>query len=308
LEKILHYNLDKHLGDGKYGEYYLAWDGGLDRIVLVEFLGAALALDDSFRDRFDNDMKKLAEIDHDHIAGFYALQEGEGKLFVLREYVEGRTLKELIAESTFSYALFLGYAIQMTEGLRAAHKALVLHRNLSSQNIILDDKKKVKLVNFGLPGKIDHISGDAPPGPYDYYLAPEQVDNQLESPQTDFYSLGVVFYEMLTGDLPFKGATRRELFRSIQNDNPDFSSEAAGRMPPDGRLLIEKLLSKNGSDRFRDAEELLVTLRAMLDYHFNRLENVDKQPPHKSPRTYLLLSVLVILIIIFWLVVSTVYR
>ncbi|MBN1212342.1 MAG: serine/threonine protein kinase [candidate division Zixibacteria bacterium] len=308
MEKILHYNLDKHLGDGKYGEYYLAWDGGLDRIILVEFLGPALALDDSFRDRFDNDMKKLADIDHEHIAGFYALQEGEGRLFVLREYVEGRTVKELIAESEFSYALFLGYAIQMTAGIKAAHEALILHRNIASQNIIVSDKKKVKLVNFGLPGKIDHIGLDEPPGAYDYYLAPEQTRNQFESPETDLYSLGMVFYEMLARDLPFKGATRRELFRSIQNDAPDFSTGPAAQIPPDGRLLIEKLLSKDGSDRFRDADELLITLQAMLDYHFNRSEISERHAKHKSPRTYLLLSVLVILIIIFWLVISTVYR
>jgi len=308
LEKILHYNLDKHLGCGKYGEYYLAWDSGLDRIVLVEFLGPALALNDSFRDRFDNDMKKLAEIDHEHIADFYALQDGEGKLFVLREYVEGRSLKEISAESSFSYALFLGYAIQMTEGIKAAHEALILHRNIASQNVIINDKKRVKLTNFGLPGKLDHISGDEPPGAFDYYLAPEQTEGQLESPETDLYSLGVVFYEMLTRDLPFKGATRRELFRNIQNDDPDFNTGPAGQIPPDGRLLIEKLLSKNGGDRFRDAEELLITLQAMLDYHFNRSEISERHAHHKSPRTYLLLSVLVILIIIFWLVISTVYR
>jgi len=308
LEKILHYNLDKHLGDGKYGEYYLAWDSGLDRIVLVEFLGTALALDDSFRDRFDNDMKKLAEIGHEHIADFYALQEGEGRLFVLREYVEGRTIKELIAKGGFSYALFLGYAIQMTEGFKAAHEALILHRNVASQNVLIDDKKKVKLVNFGLPGKLDHISGDEPPGAYDFYLAPEQTEGQLESLETDLYSLGVVFYEMLTGDLPFKGATRKELFQSIQKDEPDFNTGRARQIPPDGRLLIEKLMSKNRGDRFRDTEELLVTLQAMLDYHFNRSEISEKYAKHKSPRTYLLLSVLVILIIIFWLVISTVYR
>ena len=109
---------------------------------------------------------------------------------------------------------------------------------------------------------------------------------------------------MRTRDVPFTGATRQELFQSIQNDDPDFNTGRAGKIPPDGRLLIEKLMSKNRGDRFRDAEELLITLQAMLDYHFNRSEISEKHARHKSPRTYLLLSVLVILIIIFWLVIS----
>lgn len=309
MDKILHYNLDKKLGDGKYGEYYLAWDSGLDRVVMIEFLSPALALNDVFRNRFAADMQKLAEIDHDHIARFYALEEAEGKLFIIREYIEGRSLKDIIAGETFSYALFLNYAIQIVTGLKAAHEVMVVHRSICSQNIVIDEKKKIKLVNFGLPGKLDNIGGEQPPSAYDFYLSPEQTENMLEDQYSDLFSLGVVFYEMLTGKRPFEGQSRKALFNAIRTEEPDFTvMSPAGQVPPDGRLLIEKLLSKNVRDRFRDDEELLVTLKAMLAYHFKRVDNCEKQPKHQSPRTYALISVLVVLLIIFWLVVSTVYR
>lgn len=308
LDKILHYNLEKDLGEGRYGERYMAWDEGLDRIVLVEFVCASLALDEDFRRRFRVDMDKLGKIEHENIAAFYALEETGGKFFIIREYIEGRTLKEILAEEALSYTLFLSYALQLVKALGEAEEQMVVHRSVASQNIVIGGDKKLRLVNFGLAGGCDTGGHRETISPYEFYLAPEQTENQPEDTYSDMFSLGVVFYEMLTRRLPFRAGDREGLFRAIREETPDFDNEAAREMPPDGRLLIEKLMSKNPAERFRDFQELRATLETMQAYHFQRVDSPDYMAKHKNPRTYLMISILVALIIIFWMVISTVYK
>jgi len=300
--------LDKSLGEGRYGERYMAWDSGLDRVVLIEFVNVSLALDEDFRRRFTADMDKMESVRNDNIADFYAFEEAEGKCFIIREYVEGQTLKELLAEKTLSYALFLSYALQMVKALQAAQEQLVVHRNITSQNVIVGSDKKLRLVNFGLSGRFDTGGHRESISPYDFYLAPEQTENKPEDNLSDMFSLGVVFYEMLTRRLPFRAGDRDTLFKSIREDIPDFDNETAREIPPDGRLLIEKLLSKNPAERFRDFEELYVTLEMMQTYYFRREESPDYMEKHKNPRTYLMISILVALVIILWLVIFTVNK
>lgn len=300
--------MEKDLGEGRYGKRYLAWDEGLDRVVLVEFISVGLALDEDFRRRFRVDMDKLEKIRHDNIAAFYAFEETEGKFFIIREYIEGRTLKEILAEGPLSYALFLSYALQLAKALGVAEEQMIVHRNVASQNIIIGSDRKLRLVNFGLAGQRETGVRRETISPYEFYLAPEQTENQPEDSLSDQFSLGVVFYEMLTGRLPFQGGDRETLFKAIRKDMPDFDNDVARQMPPDGRLLIEKLLSRNPAERFRDFEELRVTLETMQAYHFHRVESPDYMVKHKDPRTYLMISILVALIIILWLVISAVYK
>ena len=309
MKKILHYHLADKIADGRYGPIYPSWDNGLDRGIVLEMIEGCPVLDAEIQDHFLEQMRLLTQLEKNpHIGAFYSLERSEGKSFIVREYVEGKTLKELICTENFAYGEFLNYAIQMAKGLKAIHEIGLIHGQVCPMHIIITPVNRVKFINTSLPLKLEESPGQSHLNPFDFYLAPEQITGEKITSQTDCFSLGVVFYEMLTRHLPFVGGDRQTLYQSIDEEDPDLEIFQKKRIPPDARLLIEKMLSKDPQDRFDSDDELLITLEEMADYHIKAAGYAQSGEAYSSPRKYIMLSVLAILIIILWLVISNYHQ
>jgi serine/threonine protein kinase len=219
--------------------------------------------------------------------------------------VEGETVKELISAEPFTYYLFLNIAVQIIKGVRLAHECGVVHGNISPYNIVISKRGNARLVDFGLPGDRGRDrTGSGDIGHLEY-LSPEQLEGREPTEASDLFSLGIVFYEMLTGHLPFTGESQTQLRENILCEEPDMESEAALALPHDARLLIEKLLSRNPIHRGTNAREIQITLEEMIANQPAAIE-VESPPQDRwSPRTYMALSVLALLLIILWLVLTT---
>jgi serine/threonine-protein kinase len=305
LEKILHYEGARKLGGEDKPDTYLSFDDQRDCSVVIRLLDDSVASDRVFRRQFDEKMRRLGRRDRHHIGEFFELESYHDRHFAVREYVEGTTVKELVTAEPFSYYLFLNMAIQIVKGLKVAHECGVVHGNISSHNIIISKRGEAKIVDFCLPGdRGRERSGSGNVGHVEY-LSPEQLEGRTPSEASDFFALGVVFYEMLTGRLPFTGESQTSLREAILSDPPDMDSDPASVLPNDARLIIEKLLSRNPLHRGENARELQVTLEQMVGNQPAAAVVENSREDRWSPRTYMLVSILALLLMILWLVITT---
>ncbi len=305
MEKILQYDGARNLADESKPDSYLSYDSLREIPVVVRILNESASDDTVFIERFNEKMRRLERRDRHHIGPFYQLQSFESKQLAVREYIEGESVKQLITAEPFTFYLFLNLAIQIVKGLKVAHDCAVVHGNISSFNIIVSKRGEARLVDFCLPSdRNKDRSGSGYVGHLNY-LSPEQLEGRVPSEASDLYSLGVVFYEMLTGELPFHGTSSHELRENILTQPPDFKADCTMALPSDGRLLLEKLLSRNPLHRGTNVTELLVTLQEIVA-NLPVAHAIKESPQDKwSPRTYQMLSVLALLLIILWLIVTT---
>jgi serine/threonine protein kinase len=208
---ISHYNILAKLGEGGMGVVYKAQDTNLDRIVALKFLPKHLLCDEKAKTRFLNEAKAASSLDHQNVATIYEIDEVGGEWFMAMAYVEGKSLKQMIKEKTFSIQEFLKIAIQIAEGLNAAHRKEVIHRDVKSDNIMITKDGLVKVTDFGL-AKLRGVSTITASGTVlgtFEYMSPEQAQGLPLDYRSDIFSFGVVMYEMITGRMPFRGSTRQ---------------------------------------------------------------------------------------------------
>jgi len=302
VQKLLHYHISRKLGEGKHGEVSLGWDSGLDRVVAIKCLSRGL-IPDNLREQFLNDMQRLARLNDPHIGVFYSLELIDSQQYIVREYIEGDTIKDLVRAGLFEYERFLALGCQLTGTLQRMHEAGLFHLNITSQNVFVTRSGQAKLLDFGLPfdkarsAVTEVCHGDL------VYLAPEQISGDQVDERTDMYSLGIVFYEMLTGKLPFPTDERSALKRAILDGCPDFTSQEARAIPSEATLLLKKLLAGNPDDRFASTAGLHVTLEEMLSFRHEDRHFPTRAEPARTPRQYLILAVLVVLLLVVWIVV-----
>ncbi|MEJ2050606.1 MAG: serine/threonine-protein kinase [Calditrichota bacterium] len=219
-KKILHYRIIKELGRGGMGVVYLADDTKLSRQVAIKFLPGEFTGNSEERARFLVEAKAAASLNHPHIATIYAIEEADGHLFMVMEYIEGQELKEIIKSEIPNLQTAINYATQIAEGLQAAHEKGIIHRDIKSSNIMITPKGQVKIMDFGLAQvagigteltKEDTTLGTAA------YMSPEQAQGEFVDNRADIWSFGVVLYEMLTGRLPFTGTYEPKIRTSGSN-------------------------------------------------------------------------------------------
>jgi serine/threonine protein kinase len=302
VDSVLHYSLVRKLEE-KF-ETYQAWDGQRNAMVAIRFVRSEVAGDPEFHRRFEKSVKQLELLHEPHIGEFYSLESDNGRYFVVREFIEGQTLKQLVEREKFTYDAFLHLAVQIARAIQSAHRAGIIHGHFSAHNIVVTPRGQVKIVDFGVAGWPVRDSDTTLLTSRLAYLSPEQIDNNPPDARSDFFSLGIIFYEMLTGELPFTGENGQEIRESILHDPIDLESEFGDLLPHDARLLLEKMLDHDPDERIGDADVLRATLDEMLAQHMLGRRLPDSPPHHASPRTYIMLSVLTALIIIFWLVVA----
>jgi len=256
------YEILEEIGKGGMGIVYKAKDTKLDRVVALKFLPAELTQDVEFRERFIQEAKTAAALNHPNISIIHEIDEDEGQTFIAMEYIGGKSLKEKIKSGFLSLDQTVDIAAQVASGLREAHSRGIVHRDIKPANIMLTEKGQAKIVDFGiakLAGKMEITRAGATIGTV-AYMSPEQAKGEKVDLRSDIWSLGVVLYEMLTGQLPFKGDHDQSVIYSILNEEPRSPKELREDLPDSMSALIGRTLQKNPSDRFPSADDFLNAL------------------------------------------------
>lgn len=262
-ELIGEYRVTHFLGEGGMGEVYLGVHQKLERPAAIKILGAG-ASDPSFKTRFFNEARLQASLHHPNIAALYDFQEQGDELLIFMEYIDGESLDDLITRRAFSPAESLGVFASVCEAVAYIHQNGIVHRDIKSQNIKLTGAGTVKLLDFGIAkGAESHgltQTGGIIGTPY--YLSPEQLEGKPATPHTDIWALGVLLYEMLTGELPFRGDTLSSLVLRITLAHFKAPEEINPGIPRDVANIVKKCLKKVEGDRYKSVDELIRAIRA----------------------------------------------
>ena len=263
------YTLVDVLGGGGMAKVYLAHDNVLDRHVALKVLREEYADDEGFVERFRREAKNAASLTHPSIVQIYDQGRSEdGSYYIAMEHVPGGTLKERIArEGPLSPAEAVGIASQVAEALRVAHDRGIVHRDIKPHNVLLSTSGEAKVADFGIARaassrtitETDLVLGTAA------YMSPEQVGGERVGPASDLYSLGVVLYEMLTGELPYRAEDPIATAMQHLNRPPPHPRDANPAVPEELDAMTAKLLAKDPADRYASAAELADDLSRIRD-------------------------------------------
>ncbi len=304
MENLLHYNINECLGSGKNGDSLLAWDPGLDRLVMLKLLNRDATAEPSWEESFRASMEALAGVDEKCLIPFYSLERDGDRRFVVRGFASGESVAHRTARGAIGYLIFLKVALSAARALQAVHASDRLHGNICAGNVIVDESGSACLVDAGLGPTRDEISRLEITTRDLVFLAPEQITSGEIDVRSDIYSLGMVLYVLFVGRPPFVTDSTEQLRRMILDESVKFDAARAGRLPGDARLLLRKLLAKAPEDRMADSEELCRTLEEMLSFHTEHGSEPIDSKRSGSPRQYLMLSLLALLLIILWIVIS----
>ena len=264
-ETISHYKILEKLGEGGMGVVYKAQDTKLDRLVAIKFLPPHLTSDSVEKERFIHEAKAASALSHPNITTIHEIDEFEGQMFMVMEYCEGKTLKQLIEQKTLSINKVLDLGIQVCEGLNAAHKKGVIHRDIKSDNIVITPENQVKIMDFGLAklkGAAKLTTAGTTLGTA-AYMSPEQASGAKVDLRSDVFSLGVVLYEMITGQLPFKGEHQAAIIYSIINETPEPLARYKANVPDGLQRIVGKALRKDVGTRYQSAADLIADLKEL---------------------------------------------
>ncbi len=265
--KISHYSIVDKLGEGGMGIVYKADDTKLKRFVALKFLQPQMFENEDHRQRFIREAQTAAILDHPNICPIFEIDEDDGLIFISMAFIEGETLKEKIrASGPMAVDEVLGIAAQVVQGLDAAHKHGVVHRDIKSANIMVTAEGQARITDFGLAkssggtevSKTTRSVGTAA------YMSPEQGRGEAVDHRTDIWSLGVVMYELLTGELPFRGEYEAAVIYSLVNENPKPIEQLRPGIPDAVRRIVERAMEKEPEERFQTAAEFLTALKAAL--------------------------------------------
>jgi serine/threonine protein kinase len=295
---ISHYQVLSLLGAGGMGEVYLAQDPRLDRTVALKILPSDLAADPESMQRFEREARAASALNHPNVATIYDVGESDGIHFIAMEHVEGETLASRIGGRRLSPSEVIDIAVEVADALDVAHAKGITHRDIKPANLMLTQRGHVKVLDFG----IAKITCDAEPtrrddwsaeprtavgsvigsGPY---MSPEQIAGGHVDPRSDVFSLGIVIYQMGTGQLPFSGATREEMMEGILHAAPEPITRLNSDIPSELERITFKCLEKSADARYQSARELLTelwVLKRQLDARVTpasvRFEFLRQQP------------------------------
>lgn len=256
---ISHYKILEKLGEGGMGAVYKAQDLKLDRVVALKFLPQQLSASEQNKARFIQEAKAASSLNHPNILTIHDIDEHDGQLFIVMEYVEGETIKAKIRNEKLTMPQILEWASQIADGLRAAHEKGIIHRDVKSDNFMVTKDGRAKIMDFGLAklkGSGNLTKTGSTVGTI-AYMSPEQFQGEAADQRSDIWSFGVVFYEMLTGELPFKAEHEAGWMYSIVNEQPLVPSALDRRISHQVDSLVMKMLQKDRSQRYQSVEELL---------------------------------------------------
>jgi eukaryotic-like serine/threonine-protein kinase len=271
------YRLEARIGAGGMSTVYRALDETLERRVAIKLMHRELSSDSDELERFRREARAVAQLSHPHIVGVIDAGEDDGRPYIVFEYVEGETLKERIRRlGPLPIPEAVAYAIEIARALGAAHARHIVHRDVKPQNVLIDEEGSAKVTDFGIARTLDEegLTADGRVIGTTDYVSPEQALGHPVTGQSDLYSLGIVLYEMLTGDVPFKGDSQvavamkhvREPLPDVQRTRPDISAALAA--------VVDRATAKDPAERYRDDAELIADLEDALAIEAARAGNV----------------------------------
>ena len=261
------YRLEARIGAGGMSTVYRALDETLERQVAIKLMNREVASDSDQLERFRREARAVAQLSHPHVVGVIDAGEDESRPYIVFEYVEGETLKERIRrQGRLPINEAVAYAIEIARALGAAHARHIVHRDVKPQNVLIDEEGSAKVTDFGIARTLDEegLTADGRVLGTTDYVSPEQALGQRVTGQSDLYSLGVVLYEMLTGEVPFKGESQvavamkhvREQMPDVQAKRPEVSAALAA--------VVDTATAKRQEDRYANDAELIADLEDAL--------------------------------------------
>lgn len=262
------YEIIKTIGEGGMANVYLADDNILERKVAIKVLRGDLSNDEKFIRRFKREALSVSNLSHPNIVEVYDVGEEDGNYYIVMEYIEGKTLKQLLQKrGALTLTEVIDIMTQLTDGLSHAHEAYIIHRDIKPQNIMIEDNGLVKITDFGIAMALNStqltqtnsVMGSV------HYLPPEQASGKGSTVKSDIYSLGILMYELLTGSVPYKGDTAveialkhmKEKMPSIRKQNPT--------IPQSVENIVLKATAKNPKNRYDSAREMYNDLQTALE-------------------------------------------
>ncbi|MDP3024882.1 MAG: protein kinase [candidate division Zixibacteria bacterium] len=262
---ISHYKILEKLGEGGMGVVYKAQDTKLKRTVALKFLPRDLLCDSEAKARFIHEAQAASALNHPNITTIHEVDEIEGECFISMEYIEGRSIKELVEKKGLSIEEILKIAIQVAEGLSRAHQKDIVHRDIKSDNIMLTHDGLAKIMDFGL-AKLKGVTKLTKTGSTLgtlQYMSPEQAQGIEVDQRSDIFSFGVVLYEMITRQLPFKGEHEAAIIYSIINETPEPLARYKANVPGELQRIVYKTLQKDRNIRYQSAAEVIADLKGL---------------------------------------------
>ena len=262
------YQIIKTIGEGGMANVYLAYDTILDRNVAVKVLRGDLASDEKFVRRFQREALSASSLSHPNIVEVYDVGEDNGLYYIVMEYIEGRHLKQLVKKrGNLTVREVVDIMLQLTDGMSAAHDSYIIHRDIKPQNIMILENGLIKITDFGIAMALNatqltqtnSVMGSV------HYLPPEQACGKGATIQSDVYSMGILMYELLSGNVPFKGENAVEIaLKHIKESIPNVK-EANDTIPESVANIVKRATAKNLKNRYADAREMNEDLKTCLD-------------------------------------------
>jgi serine/threonine-protein kinase len=262
------YQIIRTLGEGGMANVYLAHDTILDRNVAVKILRGDLASDDKFVRRFQREALSASSLSHPNIVEMYDVGEDDGQYYIVMEYVEGKTLKQLLKKrGNLTITEVMDIMLQLTDGMAHAHDSYIIHRDIKPQNIMILENGMIKITDFGIAMALNStqltqtnsVMGSV------HYLPPEQANGKGSTIKSDIYSMGILMYELLTGSIPYKGENAVEIaLKHLKEPLPSIKI-ALPNLPQSIENIILKSTAKNPKNRYSDAREMYEDIKTALN-------------------------------------------
>jgi serine/threonine protein kinase/Tfp pilus assembly protein PilF len=272
-----HYEINKQIGVGGMGEIYLAKDKKLERKVAVKILNEKFSREESNLNRFFQEAKAASGLNHPNILTIYEFGQSEDVHYIVSEFIKGKTLREILKQSSLKLSEIIDISIQIASALSAAHEANLVHRDIKPENIMIRPDGFVKVLDFGLAKLVEQknksifgleesinernstakgvILGTV------NYMSPEQAKGERIDERTDIFSLGAVIYEMIAGQTPFAGESISETFANLIKIEPPSLSSFAVNVPDEFQSIVSKMLCKNKGERYQTMNDVLADLK-----------------------------------------------
>ncbi len=281
---ISHYRILEEVGKGGMGVVYKAEDTKLRRVVALKFLPQHLNLNDTEQARFLQEAQAAATMNHPNVCTVYDIIDESGQQCIVMEYIDGTTLKERMPAKSVQEAL--AYAVQIGDALKEAHAKGIVHRDIKSENIMVDRKNQIKVMDFGLAklrGAMKLTRTSSTVGTLGY-MAPEQLQGGEVDTRSDIFSFGVVLYELLTGRMPFHGEHEAAIMYSIVNEEPRALQSLRTEISPELERIVRRALEKDPEDRYQHVDDMVSELRRLQKQTTRVVRPDQPQPASREER------------------------
>ena len=294
-QSVLHYRILSEIGAGGMGQVYKAVDGKLGRTVAIKVRPRSSMNNPGARRRLLREARAASALNHANIVTIHAIEEMDPYSFIVMEYIEGESLRDTLQKGPMEFEKLLDVGVQIADALDAAHPAGLIHRDIKPANIMITEKGRLKLLDFGLAKKAQPSDGStqvtaegAIVGTVTY-MSPEQARGEDLDARTDLFSLGAILYQAATGRLPFQGKSILAVMHEIVTNDPPDPRSIRHDLPETCEQIIMRSLDKKKEQRFQSARELADALRALQKERLNRRQaetdrSSDKALPEKLPQ------------------------